>query len=326
MTATAATLPAPSRGLAAPTAEHALHVDHWDRLRVVAMVDIVAFHVTGRHGLYGIGLPLFLLLSIALSVQRRVPPATRTFFMRRVERVIVPWLFWCFVLALLRVEVARHHGGRGDEWWTPWMLLYGPEVHLWFLPFITVAGLLAHLAHRTTRDLPVVPTVVVSLLLAAAALRLDGLELESDPFHQWCFAAASIPLGVAVGAALRAGSQRRDAQRNVTWVALAFVPLAWVVARMDPPSADAARRYALAACALGAVLWLPDAPDVVTTFLTPLLLGVYILHPVVDDQLALRLNEALHDALQPWALTTVVFLLTLALGAGLYRTRLRRFL
>jgi hypothetical protein len=302
------------------------HVSHWDRLRIAAMLDIVAFHVTGEHGLFGIGLPLFLLLSIALAVQRPEPPPTRSFVQRRIQRLLVPWLFWCALLALLRAEVARHHGGRGDEWWTPWMLLYGPEVHLWFLPFIAVAGLVAHLAQRASLGLPARATQGAALLLAASALALDGLGTLPDPIHQWCFAAASIPLGLAVGGAVRAGSVRGEIRGEVTRVAVGFVVLALLVAALDPPAAEAARRYSLALGALAAVLWLPDAPDAVTTAVTPLLLGVYILHPPIDEQLALRLNRLLHDALHAWTLTTLVFLLTLALTAGLWRTRLRRFL
>ena len=105
------TLASVDRSPAAQTATR-LRFENWDRLRVVAALDTVALHLTDRHALLGVGLPLFLMLSVALGVSRPAPPSTERFVRRRIDRVIVPWIFWALAIAahraFLRCHAERH--------------------------------------------------------------------------------------------------------------------------------------------------------------------------------------------------------------------------
>ena len=74
------------------------HQYNWDRLRVVASLDIVGSHLAGEHLFWGVGTPLFLMLAIAFGVQRSQPVATRDFVAKRARRVLLPWLAWSVVI------------------------------------------------------------------------------------------------------------------------------------------------------------------------------------------------------------------------------------
>ncbi|MEM1415197.1 MAG: acyltransferase family protein, partial [Myxococcota bacterium] len=125
-----------------------VHLEGWDRLRVLAAIDTVGLHVNGSHPLFGFGLPLFLILAVALGVSKRAPRPTRRFLGRRVDRILLPWFFWSLALLPLCALRETIYGRPAFAWLEPEMLLYGPSIHLWFLPFILVAGLAAHGLHR----------------------------------------------------------------------------------------------------------------------------------------------------------------------------------
>ncbi len=78
---------------ARPTPKRA-HVHHWNRLRLLALVDVTAFHLTGSHGFFGVGLPLFLLLSLGLIAPNPDPSPRAVVYERRVRRTLSPGVFW----------------------------------------------------------------------------------------------------------------------------------------------------------------------------------------------------------------------------------------
>ena len=51
----------------------ALYQYNWDRLRVLASLDIVGSHLAGQHLFWGVGTPLFLILTVAFGVHRITP-------------------------------------------------------------------------------------------------------------------------------------------------------------------------------------------------------------------------------------------------------------
>jgi len=118
------------------------------------MFEIVAFHTLdgGRLPVIaGLGLPTFLLLSAAFSVvsaDRRGPAFVAGLKLRKLG---LAWLFWCAVYAVVLSALAVRHGA---PWYapfhTPWMLLYGPRIHLWFIP---AAGSISAYLHAATRHL-----------------------------------------------------------------------------------------------------------------------------------------------------------------------------
>ena len=85
-------------------------------LRLLSTFGIVWFHsgTTAKEFAYS-GLVVFLVLSMYLGGKHG--SADKQTFRRRVERLIIPWLFWCVIYAGLNV----FRGGRlfllTGDWW-----------------------------------------------------------------------------------------------------------------------------------------------------------------------------------------------------------------
>ncbi|MEM6854589.1 MAG: acyltransferase family protein, partial [Planctomycetota bacterium] len=130
-----------------------------DGLRIVAMMDIVSIHVTGHYLLWGMGLPVFIIVAVALGLRKPELPewsGLRGAARKRAVRVLMPWVVWTVFFALNRMFWAGVDSEKTIAGlFYPWMLLGGTSMHLWFLPFIFVAelavlGLLAPLRRVPT--------------------------------------------------------------------------------------------------------------------------------------------------------------------------------
>lgn len=308
-----------------------LRLHNWDRLRVVAALDTVALHIAGEHALWGFGLPLFLMLSVALSVSKKQAPFTKRFVSRRAERLLLPWAFWSLVIVLTRAAHQSRNGEAALGWVKPEMLLYGPRIHLWFLPFIVVLGLGAHLWQRRHSG----GWAPVFALVAGLGVFLIQGRLPSVgwPFDQWLFSLPALPFGFALGRAM-AWASDADGEalrllrfRGVTAIGFAFVAFgSFAVIGISPASEVYAHRFLGAAGALVLASWLPNRNDRFTEAATPWMLGVYILHPVVYLWLVkpALCYFVLGDV--RWLRVVATFPLTMLIVAGLLRTPLKRFL
>lgn len=133
------------------------------------MFEIVAFHLSGRLPLLdGLGLPIFLLLSIAFSVVSAEKRGLSHVASMRFRKIGLPWIFWWFVYAAFMSLLAVHRGRPLTGVFTPLMVLYGPSVHLWFCPFIIMAGVGMALLHLWTRKGTGYLQTVLTLILAFA--------------------------------------------------------------------------------------------------------------------------------------------------------------
>lgn len=306
-----------------------LRVVHWDRLRVLCFLDIATLHVTERHGLFGLGLPTFLLLSLCLSVRRAEPLPTATFIERRIERLLVPWLAWWVVYAIDNVVHAfRHHEGA-FSWFDPWMLLYGPKTYLWFMPFIAVAGLLIHFIDRATQRVPL-PLLVAGCSLATfVGFWLAELDPnQPEPFLQWLFAIPAVPLALGMGRILARGETRAQTRRWLIGYLLAALLVGGVTLILRRgESHETVLRYLMGLGALLVLVLLPQFEDPVTPKLQALLLGAYVLHPLIDEQLVVRVWRAFTPNGPPVLHVAIVVVLTLSAVALMRRSPwLRRFL
>lgn len=103
----------------------------------------------------------------------------------RARRLLVPWVFWSVVYGALKFL-------DGDSF-APWMLLTGPAIHLWFLPFAFVVERLGVLLLPLSFlflllvEFPV-PVVQWASVLPAAAL---GYGLAKGASRYWCLALAA---------------------------------------------------------------------------------------------------------------------------------------
>ncbi len=297
----------------------------WDRLRFLAFLDVASFHVTDRHVLSGFGLPTFLILTFALGARHSLAPPTYEFVRARVKRLIVPWVVWSAILGLITAFRALRHHTPLDAVFNWHMLLYGTELHLWFLPAAAVGSVLAHLLDRVTQSVRTLPVLGGCFVLSAALLAIVRDLHLAYPFWKWMFALPAVPLGLALGRVL-ARPAWHDPRASWTVVLISsFVMGALVLlgrGLSTPFDSDPAVRYTLAMCLLAGGALLPNVPDTWTPRLERLLLGAYLLHKPIHDIIT-RLEHAARVRLSPSWIVVAVVSLTLVVVAVLRRTPAR---
>jgi surface polysaccharide O-acyltransferase-like enzyme len=323
----AARIPPPAEA-ASPAAESRsleAHQHNWDRLRVVGCLDIIGSHLTGTHLFAGVGLPVFFIISIALSVRRPSAGDGAAFMRKRLLRVLIPWIFWSAVIGLVFAARAAARGELPLHWVQPRMVFYGPEIHLWFLPFNVASAAAVYGVHQLTADRPARRVAWSAWALSLAALALcPSLEL-GWPFEQWGFSVPAIGLGFAVGRLLSADRAHAATRLEITVLAAAFALAAALLYRRLPGTAPYVIRHAGGMLLVAAALWLPNPADRVTQRIAPLTFGVYILHLLVYREIADPLSRATGLTLGGQRIA-LDFALSLAVVALLRATPLRRVL
>lgn len=157
-------------------------------MRFVCAFSIVWGHLGAPYAIVAYaGLNAFIILSVALSTRAATRQDFSTFMTRRVIRIFIPWLIWCAFYLFFR--------GLRDGWGTmfqltdPAWLLIGPEIHLWFLPFILISAPFAYMAMHLPHGRVFGGILVVVALPATCGLYyVERLELLGAPWTQWCFA------------------------------------------------------------------------------------------------------------------------------------------
>lgn len=298
-----------------------------ERLRLVAMFEIVAFHVSGAFGtntrlpvLAGLGLPTFLLLNNAFNLTLSERMGSRPFLQVKVSRLVLPWVVWSVVYAGIGMLERLRHGERLTEGFSFWMIVGGTYDHLWFVPFALFGSVLVVGLQAKTRSWGAAGVVGAALAAGLGVVALCALALATQPIEwpalQWLFALPSPLLGFALGRAVLAtdGKVLRRVALIVTPLALA----ALVVARFQP-EIEMLRRYLVSLAVVTLAFIWPGEPDRFSVRLTPLLFGIYLVHP-----LFVRVYQAVHLPEVPLSiLTAVVFAVTAVTVYLLGRTRLR---
>jgi len=299
-----------------------------ERLRLIAMFEIVGFHllVPGRLPLVAaLGLSIFLLLGAAFSVQAAERRGAWAVADAKLRTVGVAWLFWSACFLALRGAFALYRGQSLLPLLDPWMFIAGVRSHLWFAPFAVFAGAASAALHVATRGWPRGARTAGFVALALLSVPLcDRLNGGTQPLPQWAFALPSIPWGFALGSLLFAKGKERSRY------ALAFAALAVVVLAALPvlhqvggaavgSISETLRRYAVSTLLIVGAAMLGGSLDPVTRRIAPYMLGVYFVHMFFLDFLRGRLPSG------PWLGTAIVFGLALLTVEMLQRTQLRRF-
>ncbi len=196
------------------------------------------------------------------------------------------------------------------EWW---MLLYGTAAHLWFLPFIFVAGLAARALHGLTWRLP---TWLVSWpLLAIAVLGLLIEPFGPYPIPTWWMSWPCIPLGVVLGRWSGQGYLQRWWATPVT-LAVGAIGAIYIA---QSGLAIATGRFAVAAALIVLALRFPGRPAWDTRTLPPLVYGIFLVHIIA----LMLLRDVLPDGPSPELLAVAAFTASAAITWLMQRTRLR---
>jgi surface polysaccharide O-acyltransferase-like enzyme len=313
-----------SEAVTAPRRPSAERLANVERLRIVAMWEIVTFHVGGAVGLDeyrlplvgGLGLPVFLLLNNAFNCTLAERRGTRAFLDAKVSRLLLPWLVWSAIYAaVVAAERLRHHEPIAEAFLSWRTLLGGTYTHLWFVPFALFGSLAIAAAQAWTKTVSHRSMAAWSLALGAVVVVIDAIILEhsgSDwPVSQWLFALPSPLLGFALGRVLLADDRKLSRRVAALLVGVAGLVVAgsWLA-----PMGDLARRYAVSMALVALFFSWPGTLDALSRRLTPLLFGIYLTHPLI-----LRSYQAAHLPPMPPALLGVLLFFSAALLVELLR-------
>jgi peptidoglycan/LPS O-acetylase OafA/YrhL len=114
-----------------------------DYVRFVGAIAIVYFHLKLPYNQYGLAaLSIFASLAVFFLATRKEYETFASEVVKRVHRLLTPWLFWSAIYGLFKVldALASHRSPQIEFEW--WMLLTGSAIHLWFLPFIFIIDVL----------------------------------------------------------------------------------------------------------------------------------------------------------------------------------------
>lgn len=293
-----------------------------DAARLLAAAGIVVFH-TGAPGaaLGYAGLPFFLVLLVLLMPVSAEQGFNR-FARHRFKRLILPWLGWSLVYGGLKLAEAFALQRPIEQSFAPWMLLTGPALHLWFLPFAFVASLAlwplttkgharaawpaAGTTARTTAWTTAGIAAGIVLLLAIPLLPMIlPLQPMPIPVPQWLFALPPLLLGLVL-LALPA---------NMHWAFMALY--AGLGLALDWPGGML--QTAIGGGLVLACLALPCPANRWTDCAARLSLPLYLAHPLIIS--LLHRTAGLSDS--PLLMALLAILLTLALSLALHRLDLR---
>jgi surface polysaccharide O-acyltransferase-like enzyme len=300
-----------------------------ERLRLVAMFEIVAFHVSGAVGaeqqrlpiIAGLGLPAFLLLNNAFNTTLSERMGTRAFLDVKVRRLLVPWLVWSVIYAAIVLAERVRHGEPVAEAFPIWVIVGGTYDHLWFVPFALFGGTLIARLQAKTRERSHTRVALSALALGGVLVVIDAVILRSFaiewPLLQWLFALPSVFLGFALGRVVLAADRRLFLRLGLALTLLGVLCVAGSRAFGVP---EMVIRYCVSMALVALAFVWPGRGDALSQKLTPLLFGIYLIHPLL-----VRVYQAAHLPSMPVAvMALLVFAVAAVLVAVLRRSPLRR--
>jgi len=297
-----------------------------DRLRILAVIGIVWFHTEGAPGsrIAYAGLPVFLLICFSLVVKRSHIGTTKRFLRRRWDRLLKPWLFWSAMYGLCKLAYTVCTGSLGSlsELVSVETLFIGTNIHLWYLPYAFVSGLIVYQCNRWTSRtnnivIVFVATIIGILTLIGYALARCHYRLP-EPLPQWEFGLSAMPLGFAVGRCLVLPSHH--VQRSLLLM-ICLTTVASCVVLNGLGYASPAIPYGLAVSLVCLAYSRQGRSDAFVEAVVPLTFGIYLIYPLVAFVLRRLPLANLHFTLFIALTVCISGLMTVAL----IKTPARRF-
>lgn len=256
-----------------------------ERLRIVALFSIIGFHATHERMpiIGGIGLPIFLLLTNMFNCTVSERRGYTQFVRDKVNRLLPPLVFWSVVYGAMVCFGAWRKGVYPSELMTPWILVAGTYAHLWFIPFALISGIGVATLQRATTGERNNFWIILCFAGGVALWLTNAFSHAIDPYRfppvsQWMFSIPSTFFGFAIGRMILTHDGRilRDA---VAAMSVCAAICCIVAVTLDLPFVLV--RYSAALTLVGAALVWRGKMDRICTIVSPLLLGVYLVHPLV---------------------------------------------
>lgn len=180
--------------------------------RYIGAVGIVWFHLNGPEAWIGhAALEFFIIISVFFALCAGEA--------RSQKRVLRIWLFWSVVYSALKILQALIHSTPVVDEFSWWMLLTGPSLPLWFLPFIYVMNGFSVAYSRTIKSYTTIEAVTLGMIAAGSAIASPLLPI---PLAQWALGFAAVTGAIVLF---------RASQGN--WVALAIWMIPIIVVREE---------------------------------------------------------------------------------------------
>jgi surface polysaccharide O-acyltransferase-like enzyme len=265
-----------------------------DYLRFVGSIGIIWFHLHLPGSEIGLAaLPMFVALFVCFGIERDMAALNR--------RLLYPWLVWSAIFGMAKVAQALISGRPVASEFDWWMLLAGPSIHLWFLPFSYLFVLLVSQLRRQARGAVVVVLVPCSMWLADLGL--------PQPFAQW----VTVFPAACMGLVLNQLGLRSLRAHFLGWVSVAIAVL-MVIAGRDA----VVLQYAIGISAILTALSIQLPATMLGRVLSEASFGIYLLHPLVFALvLYLPLNGLGEQAVLVIGMSILLALLGLRVKPGL---------
>jgi peptidoglycan/LPS O-acetylase OafA/YrhL len=295
-----------------------------DRLRVLAAFGIVWFHTENAKGVsigYA-GLPMFIMIFCALCSRQIIPEAVLPYSNRKARRLLMPWLFWSAVFLgvnFLKVVIQNREFSATFKWH---MLITGPSIHLWFLPYAFAAALIVNMLQRWANhirsNLDILLSVICGIILLFGCSVLLQLIQVPVPFCQWIFGLPAIILGFCIGRVYA------KIPKQAQWMFYCLIAcntgiICLLLIYFD--YSHLAVPYGIATVLLCAAFLWKGGVDTISQKCALLTYGIYLIHPLVGS--VLHYGGA--RKADPWLMMVVVFLLSFVVTWAIKQTPLKQF-
>jgi len=172
-------------------------------LRIISCFGIVLLHGADGSLVKDIGfscLIIFMLISSYLLIPQK---NYSSFFSKRVDRLMIPWLFWFFVYGLLHIiNGTSFLPATGN---IVSAILYGTRMHLWYLPFIFITSVIIVFYYNMVEQHSILKKYnwVIFMLLSIVILIISPLwrPWSSDlgvPWSQWFLIFPAVFIGLTI--------------------------------------------------------------------------------------------------------------------------------
>ncbi len=242
-----------------------------DLLRGVGALGVVWFHSSAPGGEYGLaGLTVLFLLFLLYAPDRDQPFGP--VLVSRIDRLLRPWIVWSLVLSLAKIlqALVGHH--PLTEEFALWMLLTGPGLYLWFLPFAFACVAMLLLVERKV-DLGTSTAFIIIMALVVVCLPISTwarMGAGGPPMPEWSAAIAPVMIGVG----LRSSGESGWRQAGLLAATLASSLLNLMLNGQTPVGVP----LGLVATIAALHLRLPDTPTL--RWIGWVAMPVYLAHPI----------------------------------------------
>ena len=292
----------------------------FDLIRILAAFGIVWFHLIENETRFlgYAGLFVFLLLSAYLVAMTADKKPWKALIRNRALRLLVPWVFWsAFYLAFDLAREWRHGVPLGRNL-TPFMLLSGGYLILWYFMFVFWAALAIRLCMDLTRRLSNTTTSALYGGFGIVVLCLMFMSIESlrlpPPLGEWRAAVPIIILGVFFQ---RSGLVENSITKILLRVGMLLAVLAICIHWREIPQSFS---ILLGVSVFAGSLWIKVPSSSTLRLWAGLSLGIYVLHPFIST----CLFSFFGDIYEPIFLVFLVFFASALVVYGLKKTPLMR--